>query len=90
MVELSPRLESRLERPKRVTNPLSTLASPNNLLEEAIWDLYRTGSTAALLLLPRAEDLLPASDNALAEEDGPLPRMIRPDPDMEEECRADP
>lgn len=91
MVELSPFLESRLEiPPKRVTNPLSTLASPNNLFEEAIWDLYRTGSTAALL--PRAEDPLPASDNVLTPEDDPTPppRIIRPDPDREDESRADP
>mmetsp|Transcript_32041 Transcript_32041/g.47863 ORF Transcript_32041/g.47863 Transcript_32041/m.47863 type:complete len:200 (-) Transcript_32041:1247-1846(-) len=66
----SPRFDSRLEIPRRVTNPLSNLVSPNNLLEEAIWDLYRTGSTTAVpLLLPLAEDLPPSSEYVLPEPD---------------------
>mmetsp|Transcript_20074 Transcript_20074/g.40274 ORF Transcript_20074/g.40274 Transcript_20074/m.40274 type:complete len:201 (-) Transcript_20074:1704-2306(-) len=75
----SPRFDSRLEIPRRVTNPLSNLASPNNLLEEAIWDLYRTGSTTAVpLVLPLAEDPLPPSEYVL-----PDP-WIRQEPDVED------
>mmetsp|Transcript_15610 Transcript_15610/g.23607 ORF Transcript_15610/g.23607 Transcript_15610/m.23607 type:complete len:201 (-) Transcript_15610:1047-1649(-) len=75
----SPRFDSRLEIPRRVTNPLSNLVSPNNLLEEAIWDLYRTGSTTAVpLVLPLAEDSLPPSEYVL-----PDP-WIRQEPDVED------
>jgi hypothetical protein len=48
-------------------------------LEEAIWDLYRTGSTTAVpLLLPLAEDLPPLSEYVL-----PDP-WIRQEPDVED------